>query len=52
LVSAEFRGAPTHRVVDLVQQVEPSGKQRVAPLKRSHRRFFGMTSPGPHGTRQ
>jgi len=52
LVAPEFGGAPTHRVVDLVQQVEPGGKQCVAPLKRPHRRFFGMTSPGPHGRRQ
>jgi hypothetical protein len=51
LVPPEFRGAPTHRVVDLVQQVEPGIKQRMAPLKRPHRRFFGMTSPGLHGIR-
>jgi hypothetical protein len=37
LLSPESCGAPAHRVVDLVEQVEPGIKQGVAPLKRSHR---------------
>jgi len=44
----ESRGAPAHRVIDLVQQLEPGGKQGVAPLKRSRRWFFGMITPCAH----
>jgi hypothetical protein len=49
LLSPEFCGAPPHRVIELVQQVEPGGKKRVAPLKRSCRCSFSMARPGPHG---
>jgi hypothetical protein len=48
MLSAELCGAPTHRVVELVQEVEPGVKKSVALLKRSHRRFFTMASLGPH----
>jgi hypothetical protein len=37
LLSPESCGAPAHRVVELVQQVEPGIKQGVAPLMPSHR---------------
>jgi hypothetical protein len=37
LLPPESCGAPAHRVVELVQQVEPGSKQGVAPLMRSHR---------------
>jgi hypothetical protein len=48
MLSAELCGAPAHRVVELVQEVEPDVQQSVALLKRSHRRFFTMASPDPH----
>jgi hypothetical protein len=51
LFSPQFCGAPTHRIVDPVQQIEPGGKQGVAPHKRSHRCFFSMVSPSPHAAR-
>ena len=36
LLPPESCGPPAHRVVELVQQVEPGSKQGVAPLMRSH----------------
>jgi hypothetical protein len=45
----QFCGPPTHRIIEPVQQVEPGGKQGVAPKMRSHRCFFSVFSPSPHG---
>lgn len=49
LLPPKLCGAPTYRVVELVQEVEPGVKKSVALLKRSHRCLFNMAGPGPHG---
>ena len=46
---AEFCSAPVAGAIQLVQGVEPCGKQGVAPLKRSRRCWFGIVRPDPHG---
>jgi len=49
LILAEFCRAPMAGAIQLVQGVEPRGKQGVALLKRSRRYWFGIVSPDPHG---
>jgi hypothetical protein len=46
---AELCSAPVAGAIQLVQGVEPCGKQGVAPLKRSRRCWFGIVRPDPHG---
>jgi hypothetical protein len=46
---AELCRAPVAGAIQLVQGVEPCGKQGVAPLKRSRRCWFGIVRPDPHG---
>ena len=46
---AELCSAPMAGAIQLVQGVKPCGKQGVALLKRSRRRWFGIVRPDPHG---
>jgi hypothetical protein len=43
-------GALAAWAIELVQDVEPGGKEGLAPLTRSHC-FLGIVRPGPHGGR-
>ena len=49
LALPEFCGAPAHRVVETVLDVEPDSKKGMAPSKRSHR-LFEIDRPAPHGS--
>jgi hypothetical protein len=49
LLLPDFRGAPAHRVVELVQRGKPGVKQVMALLKRSRRCRFGAGKLNPHG---
>jgi hypothetical protein len=48
LAVPELFGAPAHRVVEPVLDVEPDSKKGMAPSKRSHC-FFDIVRPAPHG---
>lgn len=50
LFPAEFCNTPMAGAVQQVQGIEPCGKKGVAPLKRSHRCWFGVVRPDPHGS--
>jgi hypothetical protein len=50
LFLAEFCSTPAAGTIQLVQGVEPCGKQGVAPLKRSRRCWFGIVRLDPHGS--
>jgi len=48
LAVPEFFGAPAHRVVEPVLDIEPRSKKGMAPSKRSHC-LFDIVTPALHG---
>jgi hypothetical protein len=47
--AAEFRGAPSPRALDLLQELEPDLKEGAATFMRSHPSFSDMVRPNAHG---
>jgi hypothetical protein len=47
-LSPEYRGAPAHRVIYLLQRGQPGGKKVLVRSKRLHR-FFIVVKRSPHG---
>jgi hypothetical protein len=49
LLLPDFRGAPAHRVIELIQRGQPGVEQIVALLKRSRCCRYDIGMPSPHG---
>jgi len=45
----EFRGTPSPRAIDLLEELEPDFKEVGAPLRRPHQFLSGMVKPSLHG---
>jgi hypothetical protein len=49
--ATQFRGAPSLRALDLLQELEPDIQKGGAPVRRPHRCFSRVARPSPHGAR-